>query len=133
MSKTLTLAVPSNNPGGLHAGISDHFGHCDVFTLITIQDDTIAAVNTVANAGHSAGGCLEPVNLLRDNGVQAIVVGGIGARPMQAFAQVGIQVYYADRNTLQNVSEAADGLIADKFPMMRTDQTCQGDGGNCQH
>jgi predicted Fe-Mo cluster-binding NifX family protein len=127
MSRTLTLAVPSDNPGGLTAGISAHFGHCDMFTLISIQDDQIASVNTVNNVEHSSGGCMGPVNLLREQGVQAIVVGGIGARPMQFFAEAGIEVYYADRTTLQNVGEAANGLIAGKFPIMRPDQTCQGD------
>ncbi len=128
MSRTLTLAIPSDNPGGLTAGISAHFGHCDLFTLISIEDDQIASVNTVSNVEHGTGGCVEPVNLLRDQGVQAVVVGGIGARPMQAFADAGIAVYYADRDALKNVGEAASGMIAGKFPMMRADQTCQGHG-----
>ncbi len=51
---------------------------------------------------------------------------------MQAFAQAGIDVYYADRNNLHKVEEAAGGMIERKFPMMRTDQVCQG-GGDCQH
>ena len=132
MSTSLTLAVPSDNPGGLDAPISAHFGHCDLFTLISIQEGTISSVNTVANVEHGAGGCLEPVNLLRDNGVQAIVVGGIGARPMQAFAAAGIDVYYADQSSLENVGAAANGLISGKFPVMRPDQSCKGDG-NCHH
>ena len=130
MNSSFVLAVPSNNPGGLSAEISGHFGHCDLFTLINIQDGQIASVDTVANVEHGAGGCLEPVNLLRDKGVQAIVVGGMGARPMQAFAEVGINVYYADRSALQNVEEAATGMISRKFPMMHVDQVCKGQG-NC--
>ena len=128
MDSSLMVAVPSNNPGGLTAEISAHFGHCDMFTLINIQGGQIASVDTVNNVEHGAGGCLGPVNLLRDKGVQAIVVGGIGARPMQAFTEAGIAVYYADRNALQNVGEAASSMIAGKFPMMRADQTCQGHG-----
>lgn len=134
MNSSLTIAVPSDNPGGLTANISGHFGHCDLFTLINIQEGKVASVDTVANVEHSAGGCLAPVNLLRDKGVGAIVVGGMGARPMQAFAEAGIAVYYADRAALQNVSAAADGFLAGKFPQMRPEQTCQGhEGGSCQH
>jgi len=55
----------------------------------------------------------------------------MGARPMQAFAEAGIAVYYADRAALQNVGAAADGFLADKFPQMRPEQTCQGHDGNC--
>lgn len=134
MNASMLLAVPSDNPGGLAAQVSGHFGHCDLFTLISIQEGKVASVDILANMEHSAGGCLAPVNLLRDKGVGAIVVGGMGARPMQAFAEAGIAVYYADRNALQNVGAAADGFLAGKFPHMRPEQTCQGhEGGSCQH
>ncbi len=126
MIDSLLLAVPSNNPGGLEAGRSDHFGHCDLFTLITIKDDKIAEVNTVSNQEHAAGGCMVPVNFLKGQGVEALVVGGIGARPLQGFGEVGIDVYYADRNSVQDVQAVAAGMIENKFPIIRTDQTCQG-------
>jgi predicted Fe-Mo cluster-binding NifX family protein len=132
MTSSFMLAVPSENPGGLAANISGHFGHCDLFTLINIQEGKIASVDTVNNLEHGAGGCVAPVNLLRDKGVQAIVVGGLGARPMQAFATAGIEVYYAAQETLNNVEEAVSGLLAGQFPQMRADQTCKGDG-NCHH
>jgi predicted Fe-Mo cluster-binding NifX family protein len=131
MNSSLLLAVPSDNPGGLTANISGHFGHCDLFTLISVQEGKIAAVDTVGNVEHSAGGCLAPVSMLQDKGVGAIVVGGMGARPMQAFAEAGIAVYYADRAALENVGAAADGFLAGKFPQMRPEQTCQGHDGNC--
>jgi len=130
MIESLRLAVPSNNPGGLEAQRSDHFGHCDLFTIIDIKDNAIASVDAVANKEHAAGGCLVPVTLLRDQGVKAIVVGGIGARPLQGFNEVGISVYYADRNSVQNVQNAAEGMIAGHFPVIEPHQTCQGQG-NC--
>ena len=130
MSSSLFFAVPSNAPGGLDAEVSDHFGHCDLFTLINIQEGKVASVDTVANVEHGAGGCMEPVRLLRDQGVQAIVAGGMGARPMQAFADVNIDVYFAGNRSLKKVQEAVDGMVQGDFPVMRTDQTCQG-AGNC--
>lgn len=130
MIESLRLAVPSNNPGGLEANRSDHFGHCDLFTIIDIKDNAIAAVGSLTNVEHAAGGCLVPVALLRDQGVEAIVVGGIGARPLQGFNEAGISVYYADRNTVQNVQTVAEGMIAGHFPVIKPDQTCQNQG-NC--
>ncbi len=132
MNSSVLLAVPSDNPGGLTANISGHFGHCDIFTLISIQEGKIAAVDTVGNVEHGVGGCLEPVSLLRGKGVGAIVVGGMGARPMQAFAEAGIAVYYADRDALRSVGEVADGFLSGKFPQMRPEQTCKG-SGTCHH
>lgn len=130
MIKSLRIAIPSNNPGGLEAGRSDHFGHCDVFTLVDIEDGKVGKVDTVSNQEHGAGGCMVPVNFLRDQGVKAIVVGGIGARPLQGFGEVGIDVYFADRNNVQNVQSVVEGMIAGQFPLIRPDQTCSGHA-NC--
>ncbi len=128
----MMLAVPSTSPGGLEAEISGHFGHCDVFTLINIQEGKIAAVDTVTNVEHGAGGCVGPVKLLQSKGVGTLVVGGMGARPMQACADAGIAVYCAELIGLKKVEDAATGLLAGKFTLMRADQTCKGDG-NCHH
>jgi len=126
MIESLRLAVPSNNPGGLEAGRSDHFGHCDVFTLIDIKDGKIASVETASNQEHGAGGCMIPVNFLKGLGVQSLVVGGIGGRPLQGFAEVGIDVYYADRNEVLDVQAVVTGMIDGAFPIIRAEQACQG-------
>ena len=38
----MRIAVPTDAPGGLDGKRSDHFGHCDVFTLVDIVDEKIA-------------------------------------------------------------------------------------------
>ena len=129
----MRVAVPSNNPGGLKAERSDHFGHCDVFTLIEFgEENSVDAVTTIANGDHQAGGCMVPVNVLQEAGAQAIIVGGIGARPMRGFADAGINVYFADRSTMQTVSDVINGFTAGRLPLMHADQACKG-SGNCHH
>jgi len=130
MIESLRLAVPSNNPGGLEAKRSDHFGHCDLFTIVDIKNNAIDSVKALTNQEHAAGGCMVPVSLLRDQGVEAIVVGGIGARPLQGFNEVGISVYYADRTAIQSVQHVAEGMISGQFPIIEPNQTCQ-NHGNC--
>lgn len=129
----MRVAVPSNNPGGLEAERSDHFGHCDVFTLIEFtEDNSVGAVTTIVNGDHQAGGCMVPVSVLQKAGAQAIIVGGIGARPMRGFADAGIHVYFADRGSMQTVSDVIGGYAAGKLPLMHADQACKG-SGNCHH
>jgi predicted Fe-Mo cluster-binding NifX family protein len=129
----MRVAIPSNAPGGLEAGRSEHFGHCDLFTVVNLDGNKgITSVETVENAGHEAGGCLVPVQILHDAKVDAIVVAGMGARPMMGFSQVGITVYYADPNRITDVNLAIEHLQAGKLPIMRSDQACSG-SGNCQH
>ena len=58
-----TVAVPSMHPGGLDAARSGHFGHCDVFTLIHVENGEISDISVVQNPPHQQGGCQAPVNL----------------------------------------------------------------------
>lgn len=129
----MRIAIPSNSPGGLEAERSDHFGHCDIFTIIDLNDkNEIETVSTVANGDHAAGGCLVPVNVLHEGGAEAIIVGGMGARPMQGFAGVGIAVYFADRNTMKTVADVVAKFVERQLPRMHADQVCKG-SGNCHH
>jgi predicted Fe-Mo cluster-binding NifX family protein len=121
------IAVPSNGAGGLDGMRAGHFGHCDVFTFIDVEDGKIKNVSTLQNEEHVQGGCMVPVNLLASNNVKALVVGGIGMRPLMGFKQVGIDVYHdAERPEIKPVVE---DLIAGKLPEIRNDQVCGGGGG----
>ncbi len=126
------IAVPTNTPGGLEGTRSDHFGHCDIFTLIDIEEGKVAQISTVDNVEHGAGGCMEPVGMLKEQGVDAIVVGGMGARPLAGFSQVGIDVYFAARDAFQKVEDVVAGYLANKLLIMQPTQACQG-GANCHH
>lgn len=129
----MRIAIPSNKPGGLESGRSDHFGHCDIFTIVDLNEkNEVEKVSTIANGDHQAGGCMVPVKVLQEAGAEAIVVGGMGARPMQGFAGVGINVYFADRSTVKTVGEAVAKFSAGQLPTMSADQVCKG-SGNCQH
>jgi predicted Fe-Mo cluster-binding NifX family protein len=129
----MRVAIPTNQPGGLEAGRSDHFGHCDVFTIVDLNENKeIEKVSIIANGDHEAGGCMVPVKVLQEGGAEAIIVGGMGARPMQGFAGVGISVYFADKNTIKTVDDAIAKFAAGQLPMMHADQVCKG-SGNCHH
>lgn len=118
------IAVPSLAPGGLEGERAGHFGHCDVFTIIDVADSKIAGVSTLANASHVQGGCMVPVNLLAQHKVSALVVGGIGMRPLMGFKQVGIEVYHdAERIKIRPVVE---DLISGRLPAISDDQVCGG-------
>lgn len=121
------IAVPSIDAGGLEGQRAGHFGHCDVFTLVDVEKGEIQKVTTVPNQSHEQGGCMVPVNLLASHSVNALIVGGIGMRPLMGFRQVGIDVYHdAERPQIRPV---VDDLIAGKLPLIGDDQVCGGGGG----
>jgi len=121
------IAIPSNGEGGLEGTRSGHFGHCDVFTFVDVEDGEIKEVSTLQNQEHAQGGCMVPVNLLSDNRVTALIVGGIGMRPLMGFKQVGIDVYHDDQRA--EIGPVVKDLIAGNLQEISNDQVCGGGGG----
>ncbi len=118
------IAIPSLNKGGLTGERSGHFGHCEVFTLVDVEAGKIKEVTTIPNQEHVQGGCMVPVNLLSRHKVNALIVGGIGMRPLMGFRQAGIDVYYDA--TRPQIKPVVEDLIAGKLPMISDDQVCGG-------
>lgn len=65
-----------------------------------------------------------PVDLLAANKVNALIVGGIGMRPLMGFRQVGIDVYYDE--TRPEIRPVVEDLIAGKLPRISDNQVCGG-------
>ena len=121
------IAVPAMGEGGLDGQRSGHFGHCDVFTFVDVEEGKIKSVSTVPNQSHVQGGCMVPVNLLAEHQVNALIVGGIGMRPLMGFRQAGIDVYHDDDRI--EIKPVVEDLIAGKLPMITDNQVCGGGGG----
>ena len=121
------IAIPSTGTGGLDGERSGHFGHCDVFTLVDVEDGEVKQVTAIPNGEHVQGGCMVPVNLLASHNVKALIVGGIGMRPLMGFKQVGVDVFYDA--TRQQIRPVVEDLIAGKLQMIGDDQVCGGGGG----
>jgi FKBP-type peptidyl-prolyl cis-trans isomerase 2/predicted Fe-Mo cluster-binding NifX family protein len=125
------IAIPSDTSDGLEATISEHFGHCAAFTLVTVVDGAIGRVDVLANGAHEHGGCLAPVMLLKQHGVDILVTGGLGARPLAGFRQAGIDVHFKEHAS--NVREAVELCIAGSTRAFGDNDTCGGHEGGCGH
>lgn len=121
----LRLAIPSNLPGGLEAGMSMHFGHCDIYTLVDLHDDnSVATVTTLPNIPHEQGGCMASVQHLAAHGVNRVLAGGMGMRPLQGFQQAGIEVFAT--GPVATVGEAVEAFRTGSLSAFTTDLTCRG-------
>ncbi len=82
----ITIAIPTIE-GRLHG----HFGGCREFTLVQadLEQRKIATIRPVTPPPHAPG--LFP-RWLREQGANVIIVGGIGRRALDLFAQQGIEV-----------------------------------------
>ena len=73
---------------------------------------------------------MAPVGMLKEHWVHAMFVAGMEARPLQGFAQVDIEVYFAARHAFATVAEVVSGMPGNKLILMAPTQACQGHG-NC--
>lgn len=121
-TNTMIVAVPATDDRGLDAERSGHFGHCECFTLATLADGAIGEVKVLENLAHAEGGCLRPVGLLASAGVNAIVVAGIGARPLAGFNEAGIDVYFDDQRAA--VRDVLDALLAGTVERIDPSSVC---------
>jgi len=121
------IAVPSVGSGGLDGQRSQHFGHCDAFTLVDVENGEISNVTVVSNQEHQEGGCMVPVIALSNLKVNALVVGGIGPRPLMGFNEVNIDVYHDAM--CPEIRTVVEDLIAGNLPIISMDQTCGGGSG----
>jgi predicted Fe-Mo cluster-binding NifX family protein len=75
---------------------------------------------------------MQPVGLLKEHGVNSLVVSGIGTGPFNRLQQHEIQVFFADRDQYPDVQSTIEGFINNKFPLLHPSQLCSGNG-NCHH
>ena len=120
----MRIAIPSEGEGGLDGIRAGHFGHCDVFTCVDVEDGKILEVTTIKNQEHIQGGCMVPVNLLAQHDVNALIVGGIGMRPLMGFRQKGIRVFH-ESQTLQ-IRPVIEQMLAGNIAEIAEDQVCGG-------
>ena len=118
---TERIAVTAEIDNGLDSPISGHFGHCKAFIVSTVEDGEIVNVETIYNGGHTS--CAQPVNLLKQNGVDVLITLGMGGRPFMAAQQVGLKVI---RGTMGSVRNAVEQYIAGSAPLMSSEGLCGG-------
>lgn len=92
--------------------VSPHFGRCEAYTLLDIQNANIVKKEQMANPGHAPGAIPE---FLNRKGANKIVCGGIGARATQLFAHYGIEIVAGIEGAVDEVIEKlVDGTLVGK-------------------
>ena len=107
--------------------VFQHFGHTENMKIYDVQDGKILDSQVVSTQGTGHGAL---AGFLRDQGVQALICGGIGFGARQALGEAGITLYagvsgYADA--------AVEALLANNLQYSQ-DATCdhhEGEGHHC--
>ena len=82
--------------------VSAHFGRCPSFTIADIEDGKLTKKEVVDNPGHEPGFIPQ---FLHEKGVNCIIAGGMGARAIGFFNELGIQAIMGISGKIDEVIE----------------------------
>ncbi|MBW2428757.1 MAG: NifB/NifX family molybdenum-iron cluster-binding protein [Deltaproteobacteria bacterium] len=99
--------------------LTAHFGHCQEFALIEVEDNQIKNKETLVPPPHEPG--LLP-KWLHDQGANVIIAGGMGARALDLFSQNDIKVIVG-----------ASALTPEELVNQYLANTLQTGGNVCDH
>jgi len=99
--------------------LTAHFGHCQEFALVEVEDNQIKSKETLVPPPHEPG--VLP-KWLHDQGTNVIIAGGMGARALDLFAQNDIKVIVG-----------ASALTPEELVKQYLDNTLQTGGNVCDH
>ena len=99
--------------------LTAHFGHCQEFALVEVEDNQIKNKETLVPPPHEPG--VLP-KWLHDLGTNVIIAGGMGARALDLFAQNNIKVIVG-----------ASALTPEELVKQYLDNTLQSGGNVCDH
>ena len=83
--------------------VSQHFGHCDGFTIYDVEGTEIKRDAFIANPGHRPG--FLP-NYLYEQGINVIIAGGMGAGAIEIFNEKGIDIITGAAGNVRGVVNA---------------------------
>ncbi|MCI1683973.1 MAG: ATPase [Bacteroides sp.] len=67
-----------------------HFGHCESFAMIDVENDKIVAEKEIVPPAHEPG--LYP-KWIKEQGATDVICGGIGEKAKQLFAGQGVELH----------------------------------------
>lgn len=94
--------------GGVQAAVDDRFGRAPFFVIADSERDEVRSVeNRAANSPQGAG--MSAVQLLVDQGVQAVLTSNVGPNAARALRAAGIPVYQPSGSTVAEALQAFRG------------------------
>ena len=110
--------------------IDDHFGHCEFYTVISVNDENqIEGIQTVPSP--QGCGCKSNIaSVLQEDGVTVMLAGNMGSGALNKLTACGIQVFRGCKGPVMDVVQAyLEGKILD------SGMACQqhDEGHQCHH
>jgi len=117
----MKVCIPTREDKGLQSVAYGHFGSAPYFIISDTQSGEFTTIDN-KNQHHEHGACL-PTAALDGEGVDTVIVGGIGGRALAKLREMGIKTYASATGT---VAENLEALEAGGLNEMSSQQACSG-------
>lgn len=121
----LKIAIPTR--GGQ---VDEHFGHCESFTIISVDDAKNIAGSESFTPPPACGCKSNLVGTLVEMGVSVLIAGNMGEGAAQKLSQAGIKVF---RGVKGDVNAAAKDWLDGKIKDMNILCAAHAPGHECGH
>ncbi|MCL5021770.1 MAG: NifB/NifX family molybdenum-iron cluster-binding protein [Nitrospirae bacterium] len=124
----MKICFPVEKDSALESEVFGHFGSAPMFILVDSETET---AQVILNSGrHHNHGMCNPAGALEGQGVDAVVVSGIGSRALMKLNGAGIRVYKTGGKTIGDDTRL---LCSGKLTQVQPGHVCAGHGRDCSH
>ena len=113
------VGIPTFGNLGLKEVMNNRFGRCASFTFVTIENNEIVEVKSVANdaAGAMGGAGIQAAQIIGNNGATEVIVGNLGPNAANSLNAINIKIYQAQGGSL-TVKELIDLRLNGKLQVL---------------
>lgn len=124
----MKVGFPVERDEGMESKVYGHFGSAPAFVVVDTEKNE---VRTIQNQDlHHIHGACNPIQALDGQMLDSLVVGGIGGGALMKLNALGIKVYEAGA---QKVNENLKLFKKNSLQELTMDHSCKAHGGGCGH
>lgn len=113
------VGIPTFGNLGLKEVMNNRFGRCNSFTFVTLKNNEIVEVKSVANDAQGAmgGAGIQAAQIIGNNGATEVIVGNLGPNAANSLSALNIKIYQAQGGSL-TVKELIDLRLSGKLQVL---------------
>jgi predicted Fe-Mo cluster-binding NifX family protein len=119
----MKLCIPTQTNDGLKAEVSGHFGSAAYFMIYEIETDSYEFIPNT-NSHHTHGMC-QPLGVIGDKQIDAVVCQGMGMGAFQKLSSKGIKAYKVNAKSVEELIKDYKGKLLEEISL---ENACAGHG-----
>lgn len=124
----MKVAVPTRGNA-----VDDHFGHCESYTVFTIDENKKIISSEIIPSPHGCGCKSNIAVILKEKGVNVMLAGNMGNGALNVLKSHGIEVFRGNKGDVHELTEAfLHGNVGDSGEGCKSHDH-QGEEHQCSH